>query len=210
MNTIGIYIIVNKINGRVYVGKTEVGFNTRWQYHKCALHGGYHSNRHLQNAWNKYGEKSFKFLKLEYCHIEELNERERHHIAIYKARGLAYNLTDGGEGSLGLSPSIETREKLSLVRKGKNYRKGIKHTPESKIKMSIAMKGKTKSKESIAKRALSISKNWVIINPVGEEFIIRNLNDFCRQNKLNYSNMLGVANGRYKQCKGWKCQRIET
>ena len=143
--TSGIYVIANTKNGKVYIGQTSNGFNHRWKSHKNQLRGCYHSNPHLQAAWDKYGAKSFKFLVLEYCEIEQLNEREMHHIAIYKARGLAYNLTDGGEGTLGYIPTLETRAKMSVAQKGR------KHTPETLAKISAGNKGKKMSHESRAK-----------------------------------------------------------
>lgn len=53
----GIYGIQNKINGNTYVGKTMMNFGDRWDNHKALLRNGKHDNKHLQNAWNKYGEK---------------------------------------------------------------------------------------------------------------------------------------------------------
>lgn len=59
-----IYTITNKINGKIYVGKTYNFFNRKSQ-HKCALRENTHENRHLQRAWNTYGEDSFIFEILE-------------------------------------------------------------------------------------------------------------------------------------------------
>lgn len=92
MNNIsGIYVILNKKNGKVYIGQA-VDFRRRWINHKAALRNNYHGNRHLQAAWNKYGEKPFKFQKLEYCAIEQLDEREQHYLDIYMSKGLCYNI----------------------------------------------------------------------------------------------------------------------
>lgn len=44
--------------------------------HFGELNRNVHNNKHLQNAWNKYGEESFEFNVLEYCDVELLNERE--------------------------------------------------------------------------------------------------------------------------------------
>jgi len=161
--TSGIYVISNTKNGKVYIGKTAYGFAVRWQDHKLRLNGDYHTNRHLQAAWNKYGAKSFKFLVLEYCAIELLDQREKHHIAIYKARGLAYNMTDGGDGVLGRIQTPETRAKISISRKGKGavsseqraklsaLRKGQKANAETCAKISAANKGRKLTPEHRAK-----------------------------------------------------------
>src|SRR5258705_5831466 len=89
----GIYIILNTKNGKVYLGQTQ-NIRIRWNRHKRDLIKGNHPNKHLQLAWNKYGEKAFQFKILERCEVDKLNEREGHFIQIYKAKGIAYNVSD--------------------------------------------------------------------------------------------------------------------
>lgn len=58
----GIYCIVNKVNGKRYIGQA-VDLNKRWNLeHKL----GRKSNTHLQRAINKYGIQNFEFIVLEY------------------------------------------------------------------------------------------------------------------------------------------------
>ena len=57
----GIYKIINKVNGKYYVGSTK-DFNKRWLDHKSALIGNRHPNDKLQRAWNKYGQDKFEFV----------------------------------------------------------------------------------------------------------------------------------------------------
>lgn len=59
-NIIGIYRITNKENGKVYIG-SSVDIHLRWLQHKSQLKKNKHHSRHLQNAWNKYGEDNFRF-----------------------------------------------------------------------------------------------------------------------------------------------------
>jgi len=150
--TSGIYVIVNTKNGKVYVGK-GADIHARWSKHKRLLKANKHYNIHLQRAWNKYGAKVFRFQTLEHCAIEQLDEREKHHIAIYKARGLAYNLTDGGDGMLGNIPTAETRAKLSAANKGKKL---PPFSDEHCARISAGNLGKKKSPEAIAKRLNTI------------------------------------------------------
>ena len=42
-----------------------------------------HTNNHLQNAWDKYGEENFRFEILEQCEIRDLNRREKYWIDYY-------------------------------------------------------------------------------------------------------------------------------
>lgn len=74
----GIYAIVNTVNGHRYIG-SAVDVQRRWDKHKAELRRGNHHSRHLQNAWNKYGECSFSFLLLRKVEDQSkllLNEQE--------------------------------------------------------------------------------------------------------------------------------------
>jgi hypothetical protein len=59
-----IYIIMNDINGKIYLGST-IDVNERWKKHKSLLKCRKHHSLHLQNAWNKHGEENFSFRILE-------------------------------------------------------------------------------------------------------------------------------------------------
>lgn len=65
--TTGIYKITNIKNNKFYIGSTSESFLKRWNHHINSLRRGTHKNAHLQNAFNKYGENSFKFEILETC-----------------------------------------------------------------------------------------------------------------------------------------------
>ena len=75
MNNSGIYKIVNLITGKYYVGSTK-SFETRKTCHFSRLRNNNHTNKHLQNAYNKYGADNFKFEIVEYVedqYIKTLN-----------------------------------------------------------------------------------------------------------------------------------------
>lgn len=59
-----IYKILNKINGKFYIGSAN-DYKKRWYQHKSALKTNSHDNNYLQNAWNKYGEENFEWIILE-------------------------------------------------------------------------------------------------------------------------------------------------
>lgn len=138
----GIYVILNTKNGKVYIGQT-LDIRERWATHRRELNKGTHPNKYLQNAWNKYGDKSFKFKKLEYCDPEHLDEREQHYLDLYIDRGVCYNIArNAAVFSRGLIVTDETRKKISNATKGeKNPFYGKKHTDETKQKISAAKKG---------------------------------------------------------------------
>ncbi len=153
-----IYKVKNKITGKVYIGKTIKGFSTRKNQHiNDALRG---STYIFHNALRGYGKDKFEWeiLRVVFTHTK-LNELEKNYIAEYKSndKNFGYNMTAGGEGSAGYCPTEETRKKVSESLKGRipwnkgksGWNKGFKMSDESKLKMSIAKKGKKLSEEHI-------------------------------------------------------------
>lgn len=55
-----LYEIVNNINGKRYVGRTN-NIEKRWKRHITELNNHNHHSIYLQRAWDKYGEENFTF-----------------------------------------------------------------------------------------------------------------------------------------------------
>jgi predicted GIY-YIG superfamily endonuclease len=55
-----VYQILNKNNGKVYIGETTRG-KLRWKQHLRALKGKYHENHKLQEDYDKFGEEVFEW-----------------------------------------------------------------------------------------------------------------------------------------------------
>ena len=161
---IGIYGIKNTVNSKIYIGKTGMNFGDRWDSHKSLLRNDKHDNRHLQNAWNKYGEDSFEFIIVEECSVEDLDDKEKYWIKYYKEQNLSYNILDGGDGfnNLGTHLSEETKRKIGEKNRINNL--GRKHSEETKKKMSEAHKGYKPTPEAIAKTA-EASRKAMQANP---------------------------------------------
>lgn len=98
----------------------------------------------------------------------ECFQEEKRLISLHGRRDLGLgplvNHTDGGEGTSNVTRSPETREKMSLARKGKKQseetiakksaaRIGKKQSEETRAKISAKNAGKKQSAEHIAKRA---------------------------------------------------------
>ncbi len=115
----GIYKIENKVNHKVYVGKSK-DITHRWSEHKWALKNNRHINRTLQNAWNKYGESAFDFSVVEECEDDVTSEREIHYVKVYHAfvEDGGYNLTRGGDGGVGHRLSDEMKQHIGSFHKG--------------------------------------------------------------------------------------------
>lgn len=112
----GIYKITNKVNGKIYVGSTT-DFCGRWNSHLDGLKKQKHPNRHLQFAYNKYGEESFEFeILLEIKNIEQLIEFEQIFLdKLLPFNDNGYNICRlvGNGGHLGVKRSNNTKQKMS-------------------------------------------------------------------------------------------------
>ena len=83
-----IYGIRNKVDGKIYIGKT-INFKQRMLAHKCSMtrYSKVHSNRHLYNACQKYGFDSFEFIPIEIFKEKDekrLADRELHWMLHYQ------------------------------------------------------------------------------------------------------------------------------
>ena len=123
----GIYMIVNLVNGNRYIGSSK-NIQQRLQTHRSELRHQYHGNIHLQNAWNKYGEKNFDYSILEFCEENIRISREQYYVDTLKPE---YNISvDIVELP---SYSKESRAKLSKVRKQRIAEGLIEKTHCSKL-----------------------------------------------------------------------------
>ena len=131
-----IYLIVNNINGKIYVGKHKL-YKRSWNEDDYMGSGV-----HLKSAKNKYGIENFEKFLITWTYSEEdACEKEKFWIAHYKSLGKAeYNETEGGDGVV--NPSPETRRKMILSHIGKpSSRKGVLLSEETKKKLSESHKG---------------------------------------------------------------------
>ncbi|HET9285699.1 MAG TPA: GIY-YIG nuclease family protein [Candidatus Angelobacter sp.] len=90
---IGVYRIYCKSNKRSYVG-SAVSCEDRGKSHYWHLNKGDHGNKHLQNAWNKYGSNNFVFEVLEVCSEPELFDREQEWINLFNATVKGFNIAN--------------------------------------------------------------------------------------------------------------------
>lgn len=121
MNKIsGIYKIINNVNGKIYIGSSE-DIERRWYHHKNCLNKGTHINKHLQAAWNKYGENSFSFEIVEKCNPEDNLEIEQKYLDMYWDEKILYNIARYAEAPMkGRTHTEATKAFLSQIRTGKN------------------------------------------------------------------------------------------
>ena len=143
----GIYQIINKINGHRYIG-SAVNVAARSRAHKHLLKNDKHDNIHLQRAWNKWGEAAIEFRVIGTCTRQNLVRLEQECIDHLKPE---YNISPVAGSRLGLKHTSETKAKMSKALMGNTRRRGQTASQETKQKMSMARKGRKCTPETKAK-----------------------------------------------------------
>lgn len=126
-NKSGIYKILNKANGKIYIG-SAVNLNKRWAKHKRYARGNYHHSITFQRAWDKYGEEAFEFIVLEIIEdVSKLADREQIWLDWLKPYEpeIGYNICKIGRSSIGLKRSEQARENMRNGQLGKE--RSIEH-----------------------------------------------------------------------------------
>ena len=137
----GIYKIINKHNDNFYIG-SAVNLKRRKARHFSELRHNKHDNKHLQNAWNLYGESNFEFTVVELVEDKtNLYGAEDRWLNGHVGKLYCYNL-----GMAAISPMLGLCGPLSPT-----Y--GYRHTAEAKAKIGAAGIGRFVSAETRAKRS---------------------------------------------------------
>ncbi|MDO4778521.1 MAG: GIY-YIG nuclease family protein [Tissierellia bacterium] len=163
-----IYIIKNKINGKVYIGQTIQTFQARMSEHRKKARNN--ANFPLYNAINKYGLKSFSFEVLDTANSQqELDEKEIAYIKKYNSLyPNGYNLTKGGAGTFDYKHKEETKMLMSKLKEGMYIGKnnpfyGKNHSKEQIEKWKKERKG-TKLSEEHKRKISQTRRRKPIIN----------------------------------------------
>lgn len=132
----GIYKLTSKLSNKIYIGKA-INLYKRLREHKNSETQKSNNKFYIRNSIQKYGWDSFDVEILEIIEgfdktkdNNELLVRESYYIDLFDSTNLeiGYNIC-----------------------KSSNDRTGLKHSEETKLKMSLASKGKPKSKEAVEK-----------------------------------------------------------
>ena len=175
-----IYMYENKINKKVYIGKTidEV------KRIKSHLYESRKTSNKFYNAVRKYGWENFEYIivdRFESSSKEELNTElsnlEIFYIKKFDSIKNGYNTTEGGEGCKGLKHSDSAKEKMSLRKKFLYENSLVK--PRKKSILQFSFEGE-------------FLKEWNSIKEASTEL------------KLSRSHIINCCKGNRKSCGDFK------
>ena len=136
-----IYKIVNKINGKFYIGST-INFDKRKERHLYELNNNKHHNIFLQRAFEKYGVDTFEFYvrEKEVNNVKELQKLEERYINYCWKSGTLYNVSKKASGGdlISYHPKNDDFRKLQSKLVKERY---ANMSNEEKEKLSEKMKG---------------------------------------------------------------------
>lgn len=207
--------IIYKVTNIIFPNKCYIGFDSAWpdrkkEHYKSSFkdynkkYKFYYSEFHvaLRNfGWDNFhweviyqsldGEHTLKVMESHF--IKEYN-------SYYKWNNGGYNMTLGGEGTLGWCPSEEWKKNRSGEKNPMYGNPGFLFGKKGKEHPCYGLK-----RDDTANRNKKNAKNYIVISPTGNLQHIFNLSEFCKQNNLSISNMVQVAKEKLKCHKGWSC-----
>jgi group I intron endonuclease len=208
----GIYKIINKVNGKYYVGRSQ-NIKKRWREHKNKLRNNKHFNEHLQSSWNSYGEQSFEFILVEELdnNKQVLIDAEEKYIKIF-----LNNRKNGNDDCYNLSISAKTG--VSYGKKPFNVGKKLSDEHRKNISKGLIgnknTKGKSLSDEH--KKSIALNSKKGLSNPAFNHTVYNFVNKYTNEKftgtlyelmkKVNItinSSLHRVIKGKRNHYKGW-------
>lgn len=232
MRTSGIYKIINKIDGKYYVGSSHdiLGKTGRFNRHTKDLMNKKHHSIFLQRAWDKYGQENFEFIVIENIENKtDLLSKEQYYLNLAeKEKDMCYNMrfnVSGGnlrkESIEKMSSSLKMKHKLdpnytskcmrncnsleARKKRSETAKKFRMNNPEAFKNATIAHKEYFSNLENLKKHA-EASKNkhiYEFFNTKTNEKFIGFMYDFRIKYNLKKGSLSNLIHGRNKSHKFW-------
>lgn len=214
------------------------GLRYRFLKHLSELRRGVHCNQLLQNHWNKYGESVFLLEIVEICLPEQCRQRESFYLkqrGIGIENG-TYNFCEVTEPWEAINHHLMRQRALSSQCKKYVLVSPLGETQlvtnlsefaRERGLCASALAGVAKGRARHCKGwrcQLLNDKNlklaaepfpykprggpYLMISPSNEEYVVKNLEEFCRQNNLTAKSMRNVASGKTLKHRGWRCSYL--
>lgn len=142
-----IYVATCRVNQKQYVGQTIVGVQARWAGHQVDAKRSTHA---FGRAILKHGAGNFDLQVIDTASNQtDLDTKEVYWISHLDTRApKGYNISIGGGGTGGVTPSSETKAKMRQAHLGKTM------SAETREKMRAAKLGKPMPPEAVEKSRL--------------------------------------------------------
>lgn len=152
-----IYKWENLVNGKVYIGMTCDLYSRK--YFHLFLSRNKDRGTLLHRAIRKHGEDNFSFTVIFTLFDYSADGAEYEKLLIKEHEGYTkgYNLTEGGEGNVGMKHSEETKQKMSAASKGKPKSEEHKQNLSKSTGTKIQINGNVYESISKARQDLHIS-----------------------------------------------------
>ncbi len=163
-------------NSKVYVGLTTTTLKKRKIGHYSKMRKGY--TQYFYNALRKYqGQESWEIID-ETENFENLKKLEIHYIDFYKSYTNGYNLTKGGDGTVGYRVTEQGRLSMSKAKIGRTpWNKGKKQEKQSEEECKRKSERANKIWAKKLKRQFQAFKNNELIGIwVNQQQCARDLN----------------------------------
>lgn len=214
-----VYLIINKINQKKYIGISTKTFYER--YHRKRWTQAV-TNRYLKRAIKKYGFENFEVYLLEanVNNLNKLNELEISYIKNFDCLvPNGYNFLQGGELR---NHNIKSRETMAKTRrpegyKFKNHKTGeivfVQHlkvfcdTYGLKESNMCSVANKRSKRHSVWTLPETKLKSWTLRSPTGIDYYLveGELESFCETHQLDSYMLTKVCNGKMSHHRKWTC-----
>lgn len=195
-----IYKITNKVNNKIYIGKTKdkygnssFGIDRRFKQHivNAYTKSKYNDCPKLYNAIRKYGRESFCVEELDRTTIDKYDDMEIEYIRQYNSMSdeVGYNIAAGGMGRSVVFISDETRNKISTSGKSPNQLLNIKPIYKKGIIIGYSVRRRLNGIQY--SKMFTSTKNTNDVNlKLAKEWLYNLENDYPLGNKYNKKDLL--------------------